>query len=152
MKLTSCVANIRTVLSENRRSQRLNKSSRVELRSSRTSALYLLHGPKCSTFGTPSVCHHTAQHSLRLMPPYTLYMLITVSRCGVMIKQFMTLLSMTSYAQVKFLAGSLGGLAPPKPLIMDNIFFKMQSAHGIYYIPWYIITSKFITYIIRQVC
>jgi len=98
MKLTSCVANIRTVLSENRRSQRLNKSSRVELRSSRTSALYLLHGPKCSTFGTPSVCHHTAQHSLRLMPPYTLYMLITVSRCGVMIKQFMTLLSMTSYA------------------------------------------------------
>jgi len=49
------VASIRTVLRENRRSQRLNKSSRVELRSSMTSALYLLHGPKWSTFGMPSV-------------------------------------------------------------------------------------------------
>ena len=56
--LTSCVANMRTVLSENRRSQRLKRSSRVEPSSSITRALYLLHWPKCSTFGMPSA-HYT---------------------------------------------------------------------------------------------
>jgi len=57
-KLTNCVANMRTVFSENCRSQRLNRSSRVEPRSSITSALYLPHGPKWSTCGIPSAqCH-----------------------------------------------------------------------------------------------
>ena len=28
-----------------------------------------------------------------------------------------------------------GSLAPSKPLIMNNIFFQMESAHGIFYIP-----------------
>jgi len=36
------------------------------------------------------------------------------------------------------------GASPPKPLIVDNIFFKTASAHGTYCIPWYIIISKFI--------
>jgi len=71
-QLTNCVANMRTVFSENRRSQRLNRSSRVEPRSSITSALYLLHGPKWSTFGTPSAhqhrIHNVIQQTLTLMP------------------------------------------------------------------------------------
>jgi len=49
----------------------------------------------------------------------------------------------------------LGDLAP-KPLTMDNTFFKKESARqhmaGTYHIPRYIIISKFITFIIREVC
>ena len=33
-----------------------------------------------------------------------------------------------------------------------RFFFKMESAHDTYYILRYTITSKFITFIIRQVC
>jgi len=35
--------------------------------------------------------------------------------------------------------GEAWGLAPPQPLIMDNIFLKTESTYDTYYVPWYMI-------------
>jgi len=53
----------------------------------------------------------------------------------------------TWHSQAKFAGGRT-----PKPLIMDIFFFKTESAQDTHYIPLCVIISKFITFVIRQVC
>ena len=44
------------------------------------------------------------------------------------------------------------GAQPANPWSWTIFFFKTQSAYDTYCIPWYIFISKFIAFIIRQVC